>query len=89
LRQKSGKPTTIKFREAEKLLLSYLEENESISQSKLRRLAGLSSQQSGKILVDFMMLGLIQSEHMQTRVVYRLTPGYQHILEKSDRISYI
>jgi predicted HTH transcriptional regulator len=88
-RLRSGQATTIRFRHAEKALLTYLEQHESITQSKFRRLAGLSSQQSGKILVDFMMLGLISIEHAQATVSFRLTPGYRNIMEESDHIMYI
>jgi predicted HTH transcriptional regulator len=88
-RQKSGKMTTIRFRQAEKALLSYLEEHESITQSKFRRIAGLSANQSEKILVDFILLGLISLEHAQTNVLYRLTAGYRTIIESSDSILYI
>jgi predicted HTH transcriptional regulator len=87
-RQKSGKTTTIRFREAEKALLQYLEEHESITQSKYRRMAGLSSDQSEKILIDFMMLELIRTEHVQTGVIFRLTSGYRAIMEQSDAIMY-
>lgn len=88
-RLKSGKTTTIHFRQAEKALLEYLEEHESITQSKFRRLAGLSSQQSERILIDFLMLGLLRIEHVQTGVLFRLTPGYRAIMERSDAILYI
>jgi predicted HTH transcriptional regulator len=88
-RQKSGETTTIHFRQAEKALLEHLEQHESITQSKFRRLAGLSANQSEKILVDFIMLGLISIEHTPTAVLFRLTQGYRRIIEKSGNISYL
>jgi len=84
--QKSGQTTTIRFRHAESVLLHYLEENHSITQSKFRRLAGLSAPQSSRILVDFMMLGLIHSEYMQTTNNFTLSPDYKTIMEESANI---
>lgn len=88
-RQKTGQSTTIRFRQAEKYLLQYLEQYGSITQSKYRRLAGLSAKQSGKILVDFIMLGLINIEHRQTTINYVLSSGYKRILKESESITYI
>jgi predicted HTH transcriptional regulator len=85
-RQRTGESTTIHFRQAEKTLLLHLEQNESITQSKFRRLAGLSASQSEKILVDFIMLGLISLEHTPTAVLFQLTQGYLRIIESSGNI---
>jgi predicted HTH transcriptional regulator len=88
-RLKTNSGTTIRFRQAERVLLLHLEQNESITQSKFRRIAGLSSHQSAGILIDFLMLGLISMEYTATTVNFRLTPGYKRIMESSDRIKYI
>lgn len=88
-REISGQVTTIRFRQAEKELLEYLESHESITQSKYRRISGLSSGQSGRILTDFLMLGLIKIEHQQSQVTFTLTADYRNIIEGSDRILYI
>ncbi len=86
--QKSGKTTTIRFRRSEAVLLSHLEEHGSITQSKFRRFAGLSSSQSEKILVDFMLIGLLNTEHTQADVIFRLSKGYREIIESTDIILY-
>jgi predicted HTH transcriptional regulator len=80
-RQRSGKVTTIRFRKAEGALLTYLENHPGITVPQLRRLAGLSIYQAEKILVDFIMLGLLRIEHTETHAVFSLTPGYQDIID--------
>lgn len=85
---KSGQPTTIRFRQAERLLLPYLEKNKSISISRFRRLVGLSLIQAENILVDFILLGLIEIEHTSASALFKLTAGYQEILEDMDQYPY-
>jgi hypothetical protein len=84
-RYKTGRSTTVRFREAERTLLSYLENNSCITISKFRRLAGLSLNQAEKILVDFILIGLLQLEHSATSVLFSLKPGYQDIIEDLDQ----
>jgi len=83
-KQKSGKPTTVRFRHAELALLSYLEKNQNISVSKFRRLEGLSLFQAEKILMDFIMLGLIKMEYTSTHLIFKLTFGYRKIIEELE-----
>lgn len=84
--RQEGRTTTIHFRQAEKDLLAYLELHESITQSKFRKICGVSAQHSGKILIDFMLLGLISIHHTQHTAIYRLTPDYRNIIKESDHI---
>jgi predicted HTH transcriptional regulator len=84
-REKSGKPTTVRIRKAEVTLLSYLEANASITVSQFRRLAGLSIHLAERILVDFIMLGLLKMEHTETEVRFGLAPGYREIIEELDQ----
>jgi predicted HTH transcriptional regulator len=86
-RQKSGKATTIHFRRAEVALLSYLESNPSITVPQFRRLAGLSMFLAERILVDFIMLGLLKLEHSETNVKFSLAPGYRDIIADLDQSS--
>jgi hypothetical protein len=83
-RQKSAQPTTVHFRKAELALLSYLEANPFITIPQFRRLAGLSLFLAERILVDFIMLGLLKLEHSETDVKFSLSPGYRNILEELD-----
>jgi predicted HTH transcriptional regulator len=80
-RQMSGKAITIRFRKAEIALLSYLETNSYITIPQYRRLAGLSVFLAERILVDFIMLGLLKMEHSETDVKFSLAPGYRDIIE--------
>jgi len=80
-RQKSGKQTTIRFRQAEMALLAYLEDHTSITVPQFRRLAGLSGYQAERIVVDFIMLGLVTIKHSENQVILSLAPGYQDIIE--------
>lgn len=81
-RQKSAKATTVYFRKAELALLSYLEDNPSITVPQFRRLAGLSGFLAERILVDFIMLGLIKMEHSELEVKFNLAPGYLDIIDE-------
>lgn len=80
-RQRSGKQTTIRFGKAEGALLTYLENHPSITVPQFRRLAGLSSYHAERILVDFIMLGLVKIEHSESYAAFSLAPGYQDIIE--------
>jgi hypothetical protein len=84
-RQKSAKATTVRFRKAEVALLSYLESNPGITIPQFRRLAGLSVFLAERILVDFIMLGLLTMEHSETNVTFSLAPGYRDIIEDLDQ----
>jgi hypothetical protein len=86
-RQKSAKATTVHFRRAEGALLSYLETHSYITVPQFRRLAGLSVFLAERILVDFIMLGLLKIEHLETNVRFSLAPGYRDIIEELDQIS--
>lgn len=81
-RQRSGKVTTIRFRKAEGALLAYLESHPNITVPQFRRMAGLSLFQAEKIIVDFIMLGLLSMEHTETHVIFSLIPGYQDIIDE-------
>lgn len=87
-RQKSVKATTVPFRAAEFALLTYLETHSSITVPQFRRLAGLSLILAERILVDFIMLGLLKMEHTETNVKFSLTPGYRQIIEELDQTSF-
>ena len=79
-RENSGKGTTVHFREAEMILLRYLEEGRCITLSKFRRLAGLSSSRAESILVDFMTLKLLKLEFSGNSVQFSLTAAYRRII---------
>jgi hypothetical protein len=80
--QKAGLPATIRFRQAERTLLSYLEANKAITISKFRRTAGLTLQESEEILVGFTMLNIVMTEYSLSTVTFRLTEGYKSIIDR-------
>jgi hypothetical protein len=85
-RQQSGISTTIRFRQGERSLLSYLEQNRSITVSKFRRLAGLSLEQAENILTDFSLLKIIRMEYSMGSVSFYLKDDYLTIIEEiADR----
>lgn len=71
-RKKSPEGTYINYGENEKLLLEYLENNESVSLSKFKRLARISPYKAGNILTNFLALDLIQIKVSEKQVVYCL-----------------
>jgi len=84
-RQKRGYNTTVRFRGAERALLTYLEIHPIITVSKFRRLAGLSLNQAEKILLDFIMIELLRMEHTATSILFSLSPDYRDIIEGIDK----
>jgi len=87
-RQKSVNTTTVRFRRAEGELLRYLETHPSITVPQFRKLAGLSVLLAERILVDFIMLGLLRIEYSETNVKFSLKPGYRNIIEGLDQVTY-
>ena len=84
-KRKAGQENIVRFRWAEKVLLNYLENNSSISVSKFRRIAGLSSVIAEKTLIDFTLIGLLHTEHTATSIHFTLDPGYKDIIEVLDQ----
>jgi hypothetical protein len=84
-RHKTGIGTTIHFRQAEMLLLNFLEQNTTITISKFRRLAGLTLAQAEHILTDFIMLGILEIKYNATGAIYLLSPGYKVIIKRLDQ----
>jgi hypothetical protein len=79
--QGTDRVTTIRFREAHRVLLTYLEGQPFITLSKFRRIAGLSQNQADEIMLDFILLGLIRTEHTANSVLYCLSESYKRIIE--------
>ena len=74
-REKLPKGVTIKFTDHEKLLLSYLEEHDSITISKFIRLTGLSRYKAEQILIRFISLRIIGMEFTENRILYKVNPA--------------
>lgn len=80
-KQRSAGPLTIRFRQGERFLLSYLEEKGHLTLSKYRRQAGLTLFEAETILTGFCLLGIIKIEYSSSQVQFSLNEGYQEILE--------
>jgi len=76
-RKKSKEGTYINYTEKEKLLLEYLENHDSITLSKFRRIAGISAYKAGNILTNFLALDIIETEISEKRTVYRLSDEFK------------
>ncbi|MCD4791150.1 MAG: ATP-binding protein [Bacteroidales bacterium] len=76
-RKKSKEGTYINYTEKEKLLLEYLENHDSITLSKFRRIAGISAYKAGNILTNFLTLDIIETEISEKRTVYRLSGEFK------------
>jgi len=72
-REKQESGTLIKYSDKEKLILSYLSENKTITLSKFSRIAKIPIRKAEDILVDFILLGIIEMEFVSHKVFYRLT----------------
>ena len=74
LRRKSSHAGTyITYTEHERILLEYLEQNESITYSGFQKLAGISPYQAEVILVNLLALDILDAAVSEKQVVYRLT----------------
>jgi len=65
--------TYINYSNKERLLLEYLEVNESVSLSKFRKLAKITVYKAENILTNFLALDIIEIEISEKKIVYRLS----------------
>ena len=71
-RQATRQGVTIRYREIEKLLLDYLQENEDITFSRFCHLAAISNYKAETILVNFILLDIIEMVIEEKQTYYRL-----------------
>ena len=71
-KEKLPKGVFLKFTQTEKLLLDYLQENQSITLSKFQRMAGISRIRAENILVKFILLQTIQINFTTQHIYYSL-----------------
>ncbi len=62
----------IHYNEAEKFILKYLTENDFITFSKFRKLAGIDKEYAEKILIDFILLDIIEIVISESLIYYKL-----------------
>jgi predicted HTH transcriptional regulator len=65
--------TYINYTDKEKILLTYLEENKTISLSKFRKLAKISAYKAENILTNFLALDIIDIEISEKQIYYKLS----------------
>lgn len=71
--------TFIKFTESEKFLLTYLETQTTITQSKYCKLAKINSKTAENIIAGFVAIGMISIEFTKHGVVYKLSDRYTNL----------
>jgi predicted HTH transcriptional regulator len=69
--------TYINYSNKERLLLEYLEVNDSISLSKFRKLAKTTAYKAENILTNFLALDIIEIDISEKKIVYRLSPKFK------------
>ncbi|OQX79886.1 MAG: ATP-binding protein [Bacteroidetes bacterium 4484_249] len=74
-RKNSPDGTYINYTQNERLLLEYLENNEFITLSKFKRIAGISLYKAENILTNFLSLDIIEIDISEKQVLYRLSSG--------------
>lgn len=71
--------TYVNYSDKEKLLLEYLEENDFISLSKLRKIAKISAYKAENILTNFLALDIIEIEISEKQVLYKLSKSFEEL----------
>ena len=75
-RQKGKEGTLIKFSEAEKCLLDYLEVNEKISVSKYARIAYISYNKAEEVIINFRTLNILKDCVGENRIDYAINEDF-------------
>lgn len=71
--------TFIKFTESEKFLLTYLETETTITQSKYCKLAKINSKTAENSIAGFVAIGMISIEFTKHGIVYKLSDRYTNL----------
>ena len=79
-RLKAGEGAFLRIGHAEKVILRYLQSNPWITLSKFRKLAGIRKDEAEDILVNLLMLKILELEHIEQDIIYRLGKEYDRIL---------
>ncbi len=71
-KKKFGKGILIRYDEPEKIIFDYLQENQSITLSKFRKLANLTKYKAETILVNLIVLNIIKIDFTENQILYKL-----------------
>jgi predicted HTH transcriptional regulator len=83
-RIRAGQSAVIRYREAERELLGYLERRGRITRSRFRQIGGVSPERAEEVLIAFLLLGILRIEYSDGETVFTLSEGYGEILEGSE-----
>ncbi len=71
-KKKFGKGILIRYDEPEKILLNYLQDNNSITFSKFKNIANLNKYKTEKVLINMIVLGLVKIDFTDNQIAYSL-----------------
>lgn len=71
-KQKSAKGVKIKYSNAEKFLLSFLNQNQNIGLNQFYKQAGISRYRAIHIIADLVVVGLIDYDFRDNKILYKL-----------------
>lgn len=77
--RKRKKGITIRYTDKEKILLDYLDKNQTVTMSKFRKIANIHRRVAEKVLVDLITLGIIEMIVTEKAVLYRANPNASEI----------
>ena len=75
-KQKSPKGILVNYSDTEKLLLDLLSDNKSISQNYFSRKARITYKNAGKIISDFIVLGILKPDFSEKKMVFSLADNF-------------
>ncbi len=75
-KQKSPKGIFVNYSDTERLLLDYLTKNKTISQSHYSKKARITYKNAGKIISDFIVLGILNPDFSEKKMVFSLADNF-------------
>jgi predicted HTH transcriptional regulator len=73
-KEDKGKGVLVKFGKAENLLMAYLKENGTITLSKFRKIAGISSYRAETIIANMVIFRVLKMNASEKGFTYELMP---------------
>jgi len=71
-KQKSAKGVKIKYSQAEKFILSYLNEHENISLKQFYKKSGIGRYRAVNVISDLIVVGLLDYDFVDNKILYKL-----------------
>lgn len=76
-KQENKTEIKIEYKDAEKILLNYLKDNEQITLNKFSKMAKIPRHKAEKILVDFIVIDIINIIFTEKQIYYTLSENYK------------